>query len=220
MTTDAVNRRPIADVFRATAWRATRWCAARGVHPNWISYGSMVAAAAAALCFAVGGTHAGWLLAGCLACAVRLWCNMLDGMVAIESGKTSKLGEIVNELPDRVSDVAIFVGVAYNATCVTSAGYAAAIAALLVAYVGILGQTVGAPRQFGGVMSKPWRMVVVMIAALLTSLMPLAAEGAIAAGWQSPLTVGCLIVVAGAAQTITVRLLRTIRWIREHPPLK
>lgn len=216
MPTEVANRRPIADVFRTTAHAATRWCAARGVHPNWISYASMVAAAGAAVSFAVGGTHAGWLLVACVGCVVRLWCNMLDGMVAIESGKTSKLGEIVNELPDRISDVLIFVGVALNATCVSGVGYGAAIAALLVAYVGILGQTVGAPRQFGGLMSKPWRMVVVMVAAVVTALAPLVANDALQSGWRSPLTAGCLVVIAGSVQTIAVRLLRTVRWIREH----
>ena len=40
-------------------------------------------------------------------CYLRLWLNMLDGMVALASGKASRTGEIVNELPDRISDVVI-----------------------------------------------------------------------------------------------------------------
>ena len=39
---------------------------------------------------------------------------MLDGMVALASGKASWRGEILNDLPDRVSDVIIFVGVAHS----------------------------------------------------------------------------------------------------------
>lgn len=38
-------------------------------------------------------------------------------------------------------------------------GYWAAIMALLTAYIGLLGQAVGAHREFSGIMSKPWRMV-------------------------------------------------------------
>src|SRR5438105_2817615 len=41
--------------------------------------------------------------AGCI--QLRLLCNLLDGMVAIEGGFRSRSGEVFNELPDRVSDV-------------------------------------------------------------------------------------------------------------------
>lgn len=168
----------------------------------------MVAASVAAAAFALGGTNLAWLLVGCAGCLVRLWCNMLDGMVAIEGGTSSREGEIVNELPDRISDVLIFVGVALNPTCNLHAGYAAAIAAVLVAYVGIIGQTVGAPRQFGGLMSKPWRMVVVMVAAVLTGVL----ESPAGISW---FTLGCWIVVAGAVQTMFVRLRSIMQWLSE-----
>lgn len=217
MPADPANRRPIARVFRATAHRATRWCTRVGIQPNWISYASMAASSIAAVAFACSGTHLGMLLLGCAACVVRLWCNMLDGMVAIEGGTTSRQGEIVNELPDRISDVLIFVGVALNSTCSIHAGYASAIAALLVAYVGIIGQTVGTPRQFGGWMSKPWRMVVVMLAALLTGIVGNEVLISVVGQDVSWLTLGCWVVVAGAVQTVVVRLRRIMQWLAENP---
>jgi len=56
-----------------------------------------------------------WLLIiAPLFCYIRLGFNMLDGMVAVAAGKASTRGEIVNDLPDRVSDVIIFVGVAHS----------------------------------------------------------------------------------------------------------
>ena len=42
------------------------------------------------------------------------------------------------------------------------------LAALAVAYVGTFGQALGGPRQFGGVMSKPWRMVALHVGAWIT----------------------------------------------------
>src|SRR5690349_7672847 len=88
---------------------------------------------------------------------------MLDGMVALASGKASPRGEILNDLPDRISDVLIFVGAAHSGLGHVLCGYWAAIFALLTAYVGTLGQAVTGRREFGGVMSKPWRMVVLHI---------------------------------------------------------
>ena len=44
-----------------------------------------------------------WLI-GALGAQLRLTANMLDGMVAIASSRTSKTGELYNEVPDRISD--------------------------------------------------------------------------------------------------------------------
>ena len=136
------SRRPIADVFRRTAGFAVRWCVAHDVHPNVVSYSSIAAAGLAAVCFWQARNLPFLLLVAPLFCYLRLWFNMLDGMVALASGKASLHGEIVNELPDRVSDVLIFVGVAYSGFCRVASGYWAAIGALFVAYVGTLGQAV------------------------------------------------------------------------------
>ena len=51
-------------------------------------------------------------------------------MVALSSGKASPRGEILNDLPDRASDVLIFAGVAHSGLCHVTSGYWAAILAL------------------------------------------------------------------------------------------
>ena len=53
-----------------------------------------------------------WLVAA-LGAQLRLTANMLDGMVALASCRDSKVGELYNEVPDRVSDAAVFIGVGY-----------------------------------------------------------------------------------------------------------
>ena len=53
-----------------------------------------------------------WLFAA-LGAQLRLTANMLDGMVALASGRDSKVGELYNEVLDRVSDAAVFIGVGY-----------------------------------------------------------------------------------------------------------
>jgi phosphatidylglycerophosphate synthase len=108
------RRRPIAGIFRATAHRAVRFAVRRRIHPDTISYLSIVAAGLAALCLWSSSTFPWALFVAPLFCYARLWLNMLDGMVAIASGEASPRGEIVNDLPDRVSDVLIFGGVAQS----------------------------------------------------------------------------------------------------------
>ena len=100
-------RRPIAQVFRRTARGATRLCLRLGISADLISYSSVIFAAAAAGCFWRSSAHPLLLIVAPLFCYLRLWCNMLDGMVALAAGAASRRGELVNELPDRVSDAAI-----------------------------------------------------------------------------------------------------------------
>jgi phosphatidylglycerophosphate synthase len=205
------SRRPIADGFRATAGWAVRICLRANIHPDVISYCSIVAAAAAALCFWKAEQCPWLLLFGPAFCYVRLWCNMLDGMVALASGKASWRGEILNDLPDRISDVLIFAGVAHSGFNAAASGYWAAIFALLTAYVGLFGQAVGTHREFSGWMSKPWRMVTLHIGAWITLGLVWWGDAAIRWGRLTVLDWTCLVVVLGCVQTIWVRLSRIMR---------
>jgi phosphatidylglycerophosphate synthase len=130
-------------------------------------------------------------------------------MVALAAGQASARGEILNDLPDRISDVLIFAGVAQSGLASSTGGYWAAIFALLTAYAGTLGQAVGVQREFSGVMAKPWRMVALHVGVW--------AEAARQAGWlqmaPGPLTIldiTCILIIAGCVQTIVIRLRRIL----------
>jgi phosphatidylglycerophosphate synthase len=139
---------------------------------------------------------------------------MLDGMVALASGKASWRGEILNDLPDRVSDVVIFAGVAHSGWCVPASGYWAAILALLTAYVGMFGQAVGVQREFSGLMAKPWRMVTLHLGAWTAFGFFWRGENVVSFGGLSILDWTCVVVVIGCVQTIVVRLQRIFRALR------
>jgi phosphatidylglycerophosphate synthase len=197
------SRRPIAGAFRKTAGAAVRLCVARNVHPDVISYLSIVAAGAAAACYLFAGRWPILLLIAPLLCFLRLWFNMLDGMVALAAGKASRRGEIVNELPDRISDILIFAGVAHSGLANPFLAYWAAILAVMTAYVGTLGQALTGKRRFGGLMSKQYRMLVLAIG---TWALFGARDGRFAVmDWT------LWAIVAGCVQTIVVRLVHIIR---------
>jgi phosphatidylglycerophosphate synthase len=214
------SRRPIADAFRRTANGAVRFCVAMGIHPDVISYLSIAASAMAAFCFWKSGRMPWLLILGPAFCYLRLWFNMLDGMVALASGKASWRGEILNDLPDRVSDVLIFAGVAHSGLCHVESGYWAAIFALLTAYVGMFGQAVGVQREFSGLMAKPWRMVTLHLGSWLTLALIRGGEGARRWWSLSTLDWTCLVIMAGCLQTIAVRLQRIFRALREKEQRK
>ena len=106
----------------------------------------------------------------------RLLCNLFDGMVAIEGGFKTKAGEIFNELPDRFSDAFIFIGAAYSvpdSVWTLELGCAAAVLAVITAYVRALGASMGAGQQFIGPMAKQQRMAVMTAACLVGAFAPL-----------------------------------------------
>jgi len=203
------SRRPIAELFRRTADLAVAICLRLGVSPDIVSYSSIVAAALAAACFWQSGRQPWLLIPAAGLCYIRLWLNMLDGMVALASGQASHRGEIINDLPDRVSDVLILVGAAHSGLCHPLVGYWAAIFSVMTAYVGTLGQAVAGRREFGGVMSKPWRMVTLHLGTwlLLADLW--------GPHWSKDwkltiLDATFLVIILGCIQTIVVRLARTL----------
>lgn len=208
------SRRPIADLFRKTAHGAVRLCIRLNIHPDAVSYLSVVAALMAMNLFLNAGGHPLMLLIGPAFLYLRLYCNMLDGMVALESGKASHRGEIINELPDRVSDVLIFVGIAHSGLMNPFIGYWTAILALVVAYAGTLGDAVAGKREFGGLMSKQWRMVALHLGTWGTF-------GFIWWGAGNPIWSGlslldwtCILIILGCLQTILVRLKSTLKILK------
>lgn len=159
---------------------------------------------------------------------------MLDGMVALSSGKASRLGEVFNELPDRVSDVVIFVGVAHSGLCEPVLGYWAVILALCVAYVGTFAQAVGVGRLFNGTMAKPWRMVILHVGAWLALGAALTQAGLSAGNFElskaihlpmvdgrwgslTMLDATLLVIMLGCIQTIWVRLRRMVNALQATP---
>jgi phosphatidylglycerophosphate synthase len=187
-----------------------------GIHPNLVSYASILASVGAGLCFWQAGTVPALLIAAVGFCYLRLWLNMLDGMVALASGKASRTGEIANELPDRISDVLIFVGVAHSDLCYPLCGYWVALLALLVAYVGTLGQAVGVQREFSGWMAKPWRMVALHVGAWITLGLLWWGEGKIHYGGLTILDWTLMTILAGCVQTIGIRLVKIIALLQKE----
>ncbi|MDN5105517.1 CDP-alcohol phosphatidyltransferase family protein, partial [Aliarcobacter butzleri] len=97
--------------------------------------------------------------------------NLFDGMVALEGGKSTKSGELFNDIPDRVSDSLLFIALGYSITNISfgiELGYLAALFAALTAYVRVLGASMQAGSCFKGPMAKQHRMAILTTALILT----------------------------------------------------
>jgi phosphatidylglycerophosphate synthase len=163
-----VARRPIAARSSAWAIALSAWLARSGVTPNSISVVSVVFAAIGAVLLSSFDHPVAWL-ATAVCVQLRLVCNLLDGMVAIEGGRKSKVGPLYNEFPDRIADTLFLVPLGYAAG-MPWIGWACALLAALTAYVRVFGGALGLMQDFSGVMAKQRRMAALTIGLIAQSV--------------------------------------------------
>jgi CDP-diacylglycerol---glycerol-3-phosphate 3-phosphatidyltransferase len=148
-----------------------------------------------ALGAAIAGSHgASWsllLLPPLL--FLRMALNALDGMLAREFNQKSRLGAVLNELGDVVSDTALYLPFA------AIAGMPALLVAVLVAIAiitemaGVVGVQIGASRHYDGPFGKSDRAVFFGALALALGL-----------GVQPGLWTMALLALAAAAGLLTI----------------
>ena len=205
---------------RALATREAGWATAlarslgrAGVRPNAMSMAGVLFAVVGCAGYLIAPDLAGWsralaLLAAAAAIQIRLLCNLLDGMLAIEEGFRTSAGDIYNDLPDRIADVVLLVGAGYSCPDMPigpALGWFAAVAAVSTAYVRLLGGSLGAAQQFIGPMAKQHRMFTLTVATLA------AAVESTLGGSPRSIGVGLMIVAAGSIATVARRTRRIAR---------
>jgi phosphatidylglycerophosphate synthase len=204
-----MERRPLAS--RSSSW--AKWLAARltmsHITPNQISLLSVAWAALGGALLFWGATWLAFIAAA--ACVqLRLICNLLDGMVAIEGGKSTPSGALFNEIPDRVADPLFLVPFGYAAGY-SWLGWLAALLAVLTAYIRVLGGALGQQQDFGGILPKQRRMAVLTIALIAAAI-----EDSLW-GTRLSLIAAAVIIVLGSLATCVSRTLRIARLL-ETPP--
>lgn len=190
----------------------------RGVTPNAVSLIGLVVGVLAGVSVAatsLDGLHDGLLLsAALLLTAGRGFCNILDGVMAVEVGAKTRVGALYNEVPDRLSDAAVLVGAGYAVGGVPVLGWAAALAAVFTAYVRVQSEVAGATADYRGLFGKPGRMVVLAGCMLLLIVVPQSLEFELSIGADLRLGVlglGTAVIAVGSVCTAALRLRRAAR---------
>lgn len=146
--------------FQRTLRPAVGRLAAVGVTAN------AVTVAAAVLSIGVGAVVAVWpdrawpLVAVPVLLLVRMALNAIDGMLAREHDQRSRLGAVLNELGDVVSDAALYLPFAFVAGFEPALVVAVVVLAVISEMTGVVGVQIGASRRYEGPMGKSDRAVV------------------------------------------------------------
>lgn len=110
--------------------------------------------------------------------ALRMAFNAADGMLARDFGQQSRLGALLNELTDVLSDAALYLPLALVAPFDAFWVGSFIVLAALSEMAGALGPTVGASRRYDGPMGKSDRALAVGALALWAAVTPLPAAAA------------------------------------------
>jgi putative enzyme len=101
---------------------------------------------------------------------VRMILNALDGMMAREFGQTSRLGEVLNELGDVVSDVFIFFPLLKYHPESLYLIVIFIVLSVLNEFAGIMGKVLGGERRYEGPMGKSDRALLIGVYGLIAYL--------------------------------------------------
>lgn len=121
------------------------------------------------------GAHPGstsWLLLLPAWLFIRMALNAIDGMMAREFNLSSDLGAVLNELGDVLSDICLYLPMAWISERAGLGVIFFVIGAILTEFCGVLGKALGAARHYEGPMGKSDRAFFIGLLAILTFLFP------------------------------------------------
>jgi phosphatidylglycerophosphate synthase len=201
---DELDRRPLKVRSAKFAQKFSSYLCKKNITPNQISILSVVFSVFAATSFYAYGnilTSYRWvfIVAAALFIQCRLLCNLFDGMVAVEGGKSTASGELFNDFPDRLADPLIIASLYYTCSFYNHSlelAWLAASLSLLTAYTRVLISSTGAPSDFRGPMAKQHRMALITVACVIMCFEDLFCQsGTIMFVALAVISVGCVFTV-------------------------
>jgi len=140
--------------FQALLRPITQKLASVGVTANQVTLAAMIMSIGHGLLIAFAPWQRLWLLLLPVTLFVRMALNAIDGMLAREHDQKSRLGAVLNELSDVISDAALYLPFALVAPVSPIAAVIAVVLAGLTEMTGVVAQTIGNTRRYDGPMGK------------------------------------------------------------------
>ena len=196
----------LREYLRPALEKMGRGFAATGLSPNFWTFVGLGFALAAAIIYGMGdeygltnetGIKFGLIIGGVLL-LVSGFFDMVDGQVARITGKSSKKGEYLDSMFDKISEVAIFLGILVGGYAEAHVVLLAITLSLLVSYARAKSDLINIKLQGIGIGERAERLLVIAIIGMIQFM-----EYAV------------LIVVAIAGITLIQRMIFTTKNIKE-----
>ena len=186
----------LREYLRPALEKMGRGFASTGLSPNFWTFVGLGFALIAAVTYGMG-IEFGLIIGGILL-LVSGFFDMVDGQVARVTGKSSKKGEYLDSMFDKISEVAIFLGILVGGYAEAHVVLLAITLSLLVSYARAKSDLINVKLQGIGIGERAERLLVIAIIGMIGFM-----EYAV------------LIVVAIAGITLVQRMIFTTKNIKE-----
>ena len=150
----------------------------RNIEPNTITWIAFLFAVLAGFLFYLN--YSVWFLLLAVLCIfANALLDALDGKIAKMYGKASKRGDFLDHVLDRYADVFIIGGIMLSAHCNFLIGLFAMLGVIFASYMGTQSQALGCERDYGGILGRADRLVILTIAPLIQFLAYVLLDGKI-----------------------------------------
>lgn len=140
-----------------------------GITPNMVTVSAIILSVSFAWFITANNNLVIWLPVVLL---IRMMLNAIDGMLAKQFDLQSKLGEVLNELGDIISDVALFIPLGAIFNFPSGPAFFFILMMIINEYCGVLSKAITGVRRYDGPMGKSDRAFVLSIAAIILFIHP------------------------------------------------
>ena len=132
------------------------------VNPNIVSGIALSFALAAGIAFYVSYMAHWLLILAVLFTFLNALFDALDGKIARLTEKSSAKGDFLDHVLDRYADIFILGGITLSPYCNELIGLIAILGVLLLSYMGTQAQAVGCRREYGGILGRADRLILLI----------------------------------------------------------
>ncbi len=179
--------------FQAVLRPTVERLAHAGVRANAVTVAALALSVAYGLCLAIWPFSNVLLLGLPVILLARMALNAVDGMLAREHDQKTRLGMVLNELGDLVSDAALYLPLAVSFAAPAWMMVVLVVLAMIGEAVGLMGPALGNERRYDGPFGKADRALAFGALAILTAF-----------GWATWTWVPIVLVVAIALAVATI----------------
>lgn len=145
------------------------------VEPNTLTWIAFLFALLAGLFFYMSNI---WLLLVASFCIfLNALFDALDGKIAKITHKASKRGDFLDHVLDRYADVIIIGGIMFSVYCHWFIGLLAMLGVIFASYMGTQAQALGCERDYGGILGRADRLVILTIVPLFQFMVSMSLNG-------------------------------------------
>ncbi len=155
----------LRDTLKPALEKMGKGFAATGLSPNFWTVVGLIVALSSAVVYGMG-IEFGLIIGGILL-LVSGFFDMVDGQVARVTGKTSKKGEYLDSMFDKISEVAIFLGILVGGYAEPYLVLLAITLSLLVSYARAKSDIINVKLQGIGIGERAERLLVIAIIGII-----------------------------------------------------